>query len=245
MNKKLLFLIFSGFLYQNSFGQSGFVSGGASEDYNSIGQLAYFQGTNSSFSASDGLQQNFIQVSPLPIQLLSFKVFCRNGQADCIWETATENNNAYFTLERSVDGYHFEFVAQIKGAGNSSHAMTYRYMDSKPFSGINYYRLSQTDLNGYSEVFFPVVADCSFNQEGFEVSVYPNPAHDKVTITTSGFDITHLRLRDMLGKDIKQIDYNGLSSNEFILDISTFSKGIYFIDVYSQDRKVTKKIIKQ
>ena len=242
MNKlNFCFLLLLGFLFQNLSGQSGFVSGAS--EYGTVGQIAYKAPSGNSMT--DGLQQNIVSTSPLPINLLSFKVFCNNGKVDCVWETATETHNAYFTLERSPDGYYFEPVAQIKGAINSNTVMTYRYADMNPFSGTSYYRLSQTDLNGATEIFSPVFTECSFTRKGFDVSVYPNPAHDRVTITSSGFEITRLALRDVLGKEIKQADYTGLTAHEFILDISLFSKGIYFIDIYSQDDQVTKKIIKQ
>ena len=242
MNKlNFYFLLLSGFLFQNLSAQSGFVSG--APDYGTVGQMVYKAASGN--SVTDGIQQNMLVITPLPINLLSFKVFCNNGKADCVWETATESNNAYFTLERSSDGYHFEPLAQIKGAINSNTVMTYRYADMTPLSGINYYRLSQTDLNGVSEVFSPVFTDCSFTRIGFDVSVYPNPAHDKVSIISNGFEITHLVLRDVLGKEIKQADYTALTDSEFILDISLFSKGIYFIDIYSHEDKVTQKIIKQ
>ena len=123
MNKlNFCFLLLSGFLFQNLFGQSGFVSGAS--DYVTVGQIAYMAPSGNAMT--DGIQQNIVSINPLPIKLLSFKVFCNNDKADCIWETATETNNAYFTLERSSDGYHFEPIAQIKGAINSNTVMTYR-----------------------------------------------------------------------------------------------------------------------
>ncbi|MFA9212221.1 MAG: SBBP repeat-containing protein [Candidatus Methylacidiphilales bacterium] len=91
----------------------------------------------------------------LPIKLLSFTATLANENVHCTWETASEINNDYFTIERSKDGNGFEAVGNIKGQENSNRNMHYSYTDYNPFSGISYYRLKQTDFDGkytYSEI---------------------------------------------------------------------------------------------
>jgi hypothetical protein len=84
----------------------------------------------------------------LPIKLISFTATLANEKVNCAWETASETNNDYFTIERSKDGNSFEVVGNVKGQGNSNINSRYIFTDNNPFGGISYYRLKQTDFDG-------------------------------------------------------------------------------------------------
>lgn len=74
------------------------------------------------------------------------------------WQTQSENNSAYFSLERSIDLKSWDVVNIEAGAGNSQSAITYSFADRGYTHGqINYYRLSQTDFDGTTEVFDKIV----------------------------------------------------------------------------------------
>jgi hypothetical protein len=86
---------------------------------------------------------------PLPISLLSFTGQNVGIRANKIsWITASEWNNESFTLERTLDGMHFEEIGQLSGAGTSMQALDYFVIDADYPSDINYYRLKQTDYDG-------------------------------------------------------------------------------------------------
>jgi hypothetical protein len=86
---------------------------------------------------------------PLPIELISFSGTNETRYNELDWQTATENNNDYFTLEHSVDGENWINTAKIDGAGNSTLLLNYEYQDYLfTLNSINYYRLSQTDFDG-------------------------------------------------------------------------------------------------
>lgn len=92
--------------------------------------------------------------SILPIELVSFEGFERDNYNFLTWVVATETNNDFFTLERSVDGVYWEPIAFINGAGTTSTSKYYDYKDYTFISGsINYYRIKQTDFNGNYEYF--------------------------------------------------------------------------------------------
>jgi hypothetical protein len=89
------------------------------------------------------------QMSPppiaLPIELVSFTGTVGNRLT---WVTASERNNAYFTIERTNNGIDFEVIANINGAGNSQTMNEYYIVDDSYKLTINYYRLKQTDWDG-------------------------------------------------------------------------------------------------
>jgi hypothetical protein len=84
----------------------------------------------------------------LPEVLLSFDAIISDKKVELTWSSNTENNNNYFTIEKSKDAVNFEEVTSIKGFGNYSSIVNYFDMDYIPYEGISYYRLKQTDSKG-------------------------------------------------------------------------------------------------
>jgi len=90
--------------------------------------------------------------NPLPIELLAFTAAAETDQVRLDWSTASERDNAYFTVERGRDPQTFEAVTEVPGAGTSLSTLTYQAFDHAPLPGTSYYRLRQTDLDGTSTV---------------------------------------------------------------------------------------------
>lgn len=90
----------------------------------------------------------------LPVELAKFWGEYDDGNV-LRWVTASEVNNDYFNVERSFDGVNWEIVGTVDGAGNSSEAIDYEYVDRNPNPQISYYRLVQVDYDRqykYSDV---------------------------------------------------------------------------------------------
>lgn len=87
----------------------------------------------------------------MPIELLEFNGIVGNNLT---WITATEKNNDYFVLESSIDGIDWQQLFLINGAGTSITNNNYSFVDINYVKDtVNYYRLSQVDYNGDTEVF--------------------------------------------------------------------------------------------
>jgi hypothetical protein len=87
-------------------------------------------------------------VNGLPIELLYFKGDPHIVYNKLYWVTASEINNDYFNIYRSVDGVYFKNIFTVKGAGNSSNNSYYEVIDKEFNPTINYYVLRQTDYDG-------------------------------------------------------------------------------------------------
>lgn len=78
------------------------------------------------------------------------------------------------------------------------------------------------------------------------VSIFPNPAHDKVTITLNSNDknevIRSIFIYDYLGRKSTTINPN---SNTFVLDLSEQPKGVYFFLINDSVSQFKQKIIIQ
>jgi hypothetical protein len=151
--------------------------------FNNVSTINYRTGAVNGGSGSQ-VRQNSIYFkyfdmmpSPLPVELISFKAAKMNNErVEVKWSTASEKNNDFFTLERSQDGINFTEIKKIGGGGNSSGLRNYTIIDMNPKSGLNYYRLSQTDFDGTSEVFKPVVVDMGTAiTTTIKAKVVPNP----------------------------------------------------------------------
>lgn len=88
--------------------------------------------------------------APLPVELIYFNAFVETNKVKLTWETASESNNNYFEIQRSIDLRNWEVVNQLPGAGNSQQRLYYSVYDENPFLGTSYYRLVQFDFDGKS-----------------------------------------------------------------------------------------------
>lgn len=163
----------------------------------------------------------------LPIELLFFKAEMLGEKVLLKWATLSEIDNDYFTIERTQNLVldKWKVISNISGAGNSNMLLNYNTIDHNPLTGISYYRLKQTDINGgfsYSEIISIV-----FNPTS-EFIIYPNPTSTKLHVQYPKKDnnIILINILDITGKKILKLETN---KDETIIDVSGFPKGMYFL----------------
>lgn len=95
----------------------------------------------------------------LPVDIVDFTGTKGSSYNELSWITASERDNDHFTIERSVDGIVWQVIAKPDGAGNTMVTTEYDYIDyDYEENAVNYYRLSQTDLNGDTETYYKLVS---------------------------------------------------------------------------------------
>ena len=179
-----------------------------------------------------------VSTQALPIELLAFEVQVRGQLVDVVWTTATEKSNDFFTIERSVDGVNFEKIGIVKGAGNSSTALTYEFTDTKPLKGTSYYRLRQTDYDGKTEAF--EISAVHFDS-GNIINVYPNPATDILVIEANGLEDEQSKV-EIFSATGELLISRLITSNSDRLVVSNLPSGVYTV-VISNDNWSQKDII--
>ncbi len=181
---------------------------------------------------------NFCNMA-LPIELSQFEVTPFGVHAEITWQTSSERNNDYFTIERSTDGVHWEERKQIKGAGNSTDIINYSALDENWIIGITYYRLKQTDFNGefsYSDI-------KSYRSEiNDQINVYPNPVYAN-TLYLYGDNIgpDAIRIYDLYGRDVSHQVLVTQQESSFVLDVSQIHDGNYFLSTGTKVVKFSKQ----
>lgn len=177
-------------------------------------------------------------VLPLPIDLIHFSTLCDGSTTKIEWETSSELNNDFFTLEKTVDGIHFEPVTQIQGAGNSTLMHYYSYEDH--FSSEEmYYRLTQTDYDGNTTK-SELIASKKCFQNDPHITIYPNPSSGKVMFEylNKNNDFISAKIVDMLGNNIE----NSNQAKDFF-DLSDMAEGVYFLQLYLLNQDLIEKIV--
>ncbi len=188
------------------------------------------------------LRQSFVGTI-LPIELISFVgENIGSGKVELHWQTASELNNHYFTIERSIDTRQWEHVTEIAGAGSSYSRLAYRVVDNEPIGGRNYYRLKQTDFDGkfaYSEVISVLLPLPNENQ--VISKVYPNPAKESVTIYADISELSELKVLNWAGQIMNnQVTWVQKGDYNRVIDISNLAQGVYFLQTKSKSHKLLK-----
>lgn len=157
------------------------------------------------------------ECAALPVRFKSFNATRKNQDVLLSWETASEDNNRGFSVQRNLGkGWQdLEFVASKANDGNSSSVLGYNYTDLNNTSrGVTQYRIMQVDIDGKSKL-SEVRLVRGLNQGGRTI-VYPNPSNDgQVNVvfeeSKSTWDVF---VSDMNGRTIRQ--FKGVTNNVLV-----------------------------
>lgn len=186
----------------------------------------------------------------LPIDLLSFKAQKQGNHVLLSWSTSSEKNNNYFEIERSSDAINFTQIEKIKSKaknGNSNKALEYSTKDLSPLSGISYYRLKQTDLNGSSK-HYQALSVNNPQISNVKIAVYPNPNNGQFTIDFSGIDKSYdldIYVYNTSGKQLhlQHLDAGFDLNSINIAPYEQLTPGLYICTIVSQGVKFPVKVV--
>lgn len=210
------------------------------------------------FGSSDGCggSCSYGAGAGLPIELNFFKAHLNSDDLiEAYWETATEINNDYFTIEVSANGVDYRAVEQILGAGNNNTTLSYKSIIKPLNAEVNYIRLKQTDFNGTFKYFKPVAIEINsaknLKRES-DFSIYPNPGNG--SNLTAELNPSHtgeytVQLIDSKGSVLatKQFYSNneGFSERFELLNGLQLKSGIYFVRAHNAEETLTLKYMVQ
>jgi hypothetical protein len=175
----------------------------------------------------------------LPIGTTSFTAQPQEHNVNLQWTTATQQNSKYFAIERSMDGANWSSIGQVTAAGNSQDLLQYNYVDQKPMTGANFYRLQEVSGDG-SSVYSPI-RNVNFSGTPLTINWYPNPTHDRLTLKSNS-NIQSITLTTLDGRILQTVA--GSTSIQTI-DLSRYAFGLYFLITRTADGQIqTAKIEK-
>ncbi|MDD3559670.1 MAG: T9SS type A sorting domain-containing protein [Melioribacteraceae bacterium] len=180
------------------------------------------------------------------------------------WETATEQDNLGFNLQRKDAGGLWLNLAFVEGHGNSNVPHQYYFLDSTAADAVQnnfiYYRLEQLDIDGgvdypdSIEVDFPTTVQTEIFPSEFVLHQnYPNPFNPSTKIkfsipagsVYSKYVTVSLRVFDLLGSEIAVLLNKQISPGNYEVEFNAenLPSGIYFYKLNLNNFSQTKKMV--
>ena len=185
------------------------------------------------------------ELSTLPVTLTSFTAKKEATAIELKWNTASEQNNSHFDVQRSVDGVTFSNLGKVNGAGNSTAPLAYYFTDNSPASGTNYYRLSQVDFDGKTTLSNPVSVNLGFGKSTMQVYALPNSSNVIVNILIGQASKGQIIIYSVNGQKVCEIAVSlGKGNNDISVNLISADQGIFIIKYSSSDIQLTQKFIR-
>ena len=172
----------------------------------------------------------------LPITIVEPFAARRNGTGvKLTWATSEEVENDYYLLSKSQNLNTWSPLTTIY----PNTQKIYSVIDSEPFAGISYYRLTQKDLDGQMNE----IGIVSIQFKGSRTPIiFPNPAQDQLSIAfseKSNFGELEIFVFDILGELVLAQKINN------VLDISTLDAGFYTISILNERQVWYNQFVKK
>jgi hypothetical protein len=181
----------------------------------------------------------FIALVALPVKLLNFNAEQNASVVDLDWTTATETNNAYFTVEKSQNSTDFISIAKMDGAGNSSFNKYYSVVDDAPYTGLSYYRLKQTDYDG-NYTYSDIVPVNYVPADNIVINYVTSGNIPVANISSKENNVATLEVIDMTGRVVSSKVLN-LNTGVNNIPLTQSSNGIYLLRLLGSDGSIVMK----
>ncbi|MFM2138560.1 MAG: hypothetical protein RJA57_867 [Bacteroidota bacterium] len=180
--------------------------------------------------------------TPLPVTWHSFIATRKNEQVRLSWETASEQLNRGFFIERSTAGTNnwqsLAFVPSAAPNGSSDALLSYSWTEINTLTGVSHYRLRQVDQDNrttYSEV-----RAVPGPEKPGKVWVAPNPSPDgRFTLLLQNMEgENQISLIDMSGRVL----YQWVIMNTNRLSVGPVPTGMYTLSILQRNTGVLQHV---
>ena len=202
----------------------------------------------SSVASIDHVTVTIDYTIPTPVELVNFEGEVIEEVIELYWRTTWEDNNDFFTIEKSANGLNYFELGTIEGNGTTELISDYSFTDPLPFEGNNYYRLSQTDFDGAYEIFKPIVVN--YEKEGLMFKLFPNPVLDDYINLIVDPDLlkgegnnTYVLIRNLTGEALLQQTISTTSLGNKITLNRRLASGMYILELHSPYGTSSKKFV--
>jgi hypothetical protein len=212
--------------------------------------------TISGFTISGPEAWNYILVQPtttasilnviLPIELLSFAFTCAENGVALAWETATETNNDYFTIQKSLDDINYTNVANINGAGNSNSVLQYSFLDESENSGTRYYRLKQNDFDGNYSYSNTIATSCIYKlQDSDYYNLFATIDKEiKIQLLSTVVAKVYVKVYDLNGREVATLlDDADVDTGFHSFTFNLNKSGVFIVKTLVNNKYYSNKII--
>ncbi|MBL7816190.1 MAG: endonuclease [Saprospiraceae bacterium] len=179
----------------------------------------------------------------IPVEMTVFEGKNQGTYNALTWETATEKNADYFSIERK-DNEKWGEIGRVKAHGNTVEKHKYSFDDLKP-NPLSIYRLRTVDADG-KELYSKMITIENV-KKAFSLKMFPNPSKDYVTFraTTADKQAFDIKITDVTGRVLMQRNYpieSGIVEEH--INISTLPAGLYFFTFDNGTYKTVEQFVK-
>jgi hypothetical protein len=176
--------------------------------------------------------------------MLDFTAFPAQREVELQWATNTSYRNAYYIIEKSIDGANFENIQRVENLENSDQVELFNAIDFKPALGDNYYRVKQVYKDGSFD--YTDVKNVRFNIDLESLSMYPNPAQDELNLNLKAIagKEANIKIINNFGQVVQQVDIGKVENNNVRIPLNNLENGFYQVHIQvDKGRAITKKLI--
>jgi hypothetical protein len=166
----------------------------------------------------------------LPLQLLFFNAVPIEKKAKLHWQVTSPELAKSYTIEKMNNNNEWVSLVTIN---ENLLQQEYIVVDNKPNPGNNLYRLKI--IQKENSVIYSQIRRLFINDDDFNFIVYPNPAVNRITVTTGSTTGAQLKLLDITGKLILQ---QQLINNKTDINLPPLSPGIYLLRINEKNQKL-------
>lgn len=179
----------------------------------------------------------------LPVELLKFTAKPTPQGALIAWDVAWEVNNDFYTIQHSTDGEHFSGIGQVKGQGTTDEGKHYSFLHPDPAHGKNYYRLSQTDINGTTR-FYDII-EMSAGNDLLPIITWTERGITVAGLSAGG-DRGNILITDLSGKNLGEFSFESDLGDSQLFPLVAPHGGVILITiVWNNGQKTTVRALKQ
>ena len=207
-------------------GQAGISSFGEAPD-----------GTLYAISQFSGDLYKVIITGSLPVKLISFSGKRNTDFSELIWETASEYNTARFKIEFSSTASSFQ-TAGIVAASRNPNGSNYSYNHRINTNADLFYRLAIEEDDG--QLAYSTIIRLSLQKK--EIKIYPTVINNGILNIQTEKPVNKLQIISANGAMVYQKELNAFIGVTTI-SLPQFSKGIYIVQLFTDDIIKREKII--
>lgn len=179
----------------------------------------------------------------LPVSLAYFRAEPAEGAVQLDWQVAERVDGSHFEVERMGADRQKTILGAVSLKEDEADS-NYRWTDTDPLPGLNYYRLKMIDKDG--SFTYSNIVSAMYNPGKLLLKVYPNPAVNTVSVdlfspskghaefqvyNLAGFMVYGKKEKAAQGPNRISLDTEGLPSGLYILKVrhGDFSSAVRFI----------------
>jgi surface protein len=185
----------------------------------------------------------------LPVELASFNGTTTDRGVRLTWQTASEQNNAGFEVQRKEEsGWNqMGYVESNAEGGTTTEAQSYQFAAEDLSVGTHQFRLKQVDLDGSSQVHGPISVDVQMQEALKLTAPAPNPVSSTATLSFAVKEQAEatVAVYDLLGRRVTTL-YDGTPApgqqQRVQMDASTLPSGAYLLRLRAAGRTETQRV---